>query len=235
MFRSYVLLKSLHVLLVAVWLGMDFGTFYTYRRLRDSSLSIETRKQMYRVFAFLDMGPRTALVLMLTLGVGLSYLGRWGFTGSSGRIFAIVTAIVGVLWVAALWHQHWVHSAPSGFPRAAGHVKTQQIFRLFDIWLRLGLAGGLAVAAVISLVGESGVIAVDWLAWKLVLFAGIVLSGVGIRLFLPKIASALGEIFTNGSTPQSELALTAASRKTIGFVFAIWAFIILIVWVTVAK
>ncbi len=56
MFDSYALLKTLHILLIATWLGMDFGTFYTYRRLRDALLSIETRKQMYRIFAFLDMG-----------------------------------------------------------------------------------------------------------------------------------------------------------------------------------
>ena len=99
MFESYVLLKTLHVLLIATWLGMDFGTFISYKRMRDSSLSMETRKQMHRMFAFIDMGPRSSLVLMLTLGVALTYMGGWGFSGSGGRAFAVVTAIVGVFLV----------------------------------------------------------------------------------------------------------------------------------------
>ena len=234
MFESYVVLKTLHVLLIATWLGMDFGTFVSYTRMRDSSLSIETRKQMYRIFAFIDMGPRSSLVLMLTLGVALTYMGGWGFSGSGGRAFAVVTAVVGVFWVAALWHQYWVHEAPPGLPRSGVHVKVQKVFRPLDIWLRVGLAGGLAIAAVLSLTGGEGPINTDWLAWKLILFAGIVMSGVGIRVYLPAVAAAVSDIFTNGSTPEREAALTAGSRRTVWFVHAIWVLIIAITWVAIA-
>ena len=234
MFEPYALLKTLHILLIATWLGMDFGTFISYKRMRDSSLSIETRKQMYRVFAFIDMGPRSSLVLMLTLGVALTYMGGWGFPGAGGRAFAIVTAVVGVIWVAAIWHQFWVHQAPPGVTRSAGHVKLQKVFRPVDIWLRVGLAGGLAVAAVMSLVGGDGPIYANWLAWKLILFAGIVMSGVGIRVFLPAVVTAVGDIFTKGSTPEREAALTIGSRRTVRFVYAIWVLIIAITWVAIA-
>lgn len=234
MFEPYVLLKTLHVLLIATWLGMDFGTFISYSRMRDASLSIDTRKQMYRVFAFIDMGPRSSLVLMLTLGVALTYMGGWGFAGSGGRAFAIVVAILGIFWVAAMWHQYWVHEAPPGESRPGFHVRIQKVFRPLDIWLRVGLAGGLAVAAVVSLAGGEGPIYANWLSWKLILFAGIVMSGVGIRVFLPAVASAVADIFTKGSTPEREAALAAGSRRTIWFVYAIWVLIIAISWVAIA-
>ncbi|MDE0168235.1 MAG: hypothetical protein OXS29_01785 [bacterium] len=233
-FEPYVLLKTLHVLLIATWLGMDFGTFISYSRMRDASLSIDTRKQMYRVFAFIDMGPRSSLVLMLTLGVALTYMGGWGFAGSGGRAFAIVVAILGIFWVAAMWHQYWVHEAPPGESRPGFHVRIQKVFRPLDIWLRVGLAGGLAVAAVVSLAGGEGPIYANWLSWKLILFAGIVMSGVGIRVFLPAVASAVADIFTKGSTPEREAALAAGSRRTIWFVYAIWVLIIAISWVAIA-
>ena len=234
MFEPYVLLKTLHILLIATWLGMDFGTFISYKQMRDPSLSIETRKQMYRVFAFIDMGPRSSLVLMLTLGVALSHMGGWAFGGAGGRAFAIVTAVVGVVWVAGLWHQFWVHEALPDDPRPALHVKAQKVFRPVDIWLRVGLAGGLAIAAVVSLAGGDGPIYANWLAWKLILFAGVVMSGVGIRIFLPAVASSVADIFTKGSTPEREAALTAGSRRTIWFVYAIWVLIIAISWVAIA-
>ena len=214
---------------------MDFGTFISYKRMRDASLSIETRKQMYRVFAFIDMGPRSSLVLMLTLGVALTYLGGWGFGGAGGRAFASATAVVGVFWVAALWHQYWVHEAPPGEPRSAVHITLQRVFRPLDIWLRVGLAGGLAVAGVLSVAAGRGPIYADWLAWKLVLFAGIVMSGVGIRIFLPEVVTAVSDIFTKGSTPEREAALEAGSRKTVWFVYAIWVLIIAITWIAIAK
>lgn len=234
MFEPYALLKTLHILFIATWLGMDFGTFISYKRMRDPSLSIDTRKQMYRVFAFIDMGPRSSLVLMLTLGIALTYMGGWGFPGAGGRAFAIVAAVLGLLWVAAIWHQYWVHETPPGATRSAFHVKLQRVFRPCDIWLRVGLAGGLAVAAVLSLVGGEGPIHADWLAWKLILFAGIVMSGVGIRVFLPAVTAAVGEIFADGSTPEREAALTSGSRRTVWFVYAIWVLIIAITWVAIA-
>ena len=233
-FEPYALLKTLHILLIATWLGMDFGTFISYKKMRDPSLSIDTRKQMYRVFALIDMGPRSSLVLMLTLGVALSHMGSWAFAGAGGRAFAIVTAIVGILWVAGLWHQYWVHEALPDNPRPELHVRAQKVFRPVDIWLRVGLAGGLAVAAVVSLAGAEGPIYADWLAWKLILFAGIVMSGVGIRMFLPAVASAVKDIFTKGSTPEREAALTEGSRRTVRFVYAIWVLIIAITWVAIA-
>ena len=234
MFDSYVLLKTLHVLLVATWLGIGFRNLHLLCANAGFLLSIDTRKQMYRVFAFIDMGPRSSLVLMLTLGVALTYLGGWGFAGSGGRAFASVTAVVGIVWVAAIWHQYWVHEAPPDRPRSEVHVRVQKVFRPLDIWLRVGLAGGLAAAAAVSLAGEGPILA-DWLAWKLILFAGIVMSGVGIRIYLPAVAAAVGDIFTKGSTPEREAALTAGSRKTVWFVYAIWVLIIAITWIAVAK
>ena len=98
----------------------------------------------------------------------------------------------------------------------------------------MGLAGGLAIAAVLSLAGGEAPIYAGWLAWKLILFAGIVMSGVGIRVCLPAVAAAVSDIFTNGSTPEREAALTAGSRKTVWFVYAIRALVIAITWVAIA-
>ena len=55
MFDSYVLLKTMTVLIVVARLGMDFGTFVSYARMRDSPCR-PTRKQMFRGIALIDVG-----------------------------------------------------------------------------------------------------------------------------------------------------------------------------------
>lgn len=234
MFDSYVMLKVLHILLITTWLGTDFGTFFAFRRMKDPSLSLDTRKAMGRLFAFLDMGPRSSLVLMLTLGIALTHMGRWGFSGGSGQALAIAATVLAVLWVAAMWHQFWVEHPREGEIRSPAHVRFQELFRPTDIGLRLGISGGLAIAAIISLAGE-GPIEADWLSWKLVAFAGIVLAGVGIRITLPPVIAAITAIYANGSTPEREAALQSSTQRTTMFVYVIWVLIILNTWLAVAK
>jgi len=53
MLGLYALLKTLHNLLIATWLGMNFGTFYTYRRLRDA-ISLATLDQISGIRTMLD-------------------------------------------------------------------------------------------------------------------------------------------------------------------------------------
>jgi hypothetical protein len=67
------------------------------------------------------------------------------------------------------------------------------------------------------------------------LYALILAFGLGIRAFLPNVVSVMGEIFTQGSTPEREAALTKGARPTQAFVIAIWVTIVLIIWISIAK
>jgi hypothetical protein len=223
-----------HILLVALWLGTDFGTFVSFGRMRNPRLSIETRREMLRLSDFLDMGPRTALVAMLTLGVTLTYLGGWGFTGPGGAYLSVGAAVLAVLWLAGVWHQYWVTHPGEGEVRSPGHVRFQQGFRRVDLVLRLVVTSLLLLAAVLSLAGV-GPIDANWLSVKLILFAVIVALGVGLRLLLPAIGSRVTDIFANGSTPEREAALTPVARRAEVMVLGIWACIAVITWLAVAK
>ncbi len=108
------------------------------------------------------------------------------------------------------------------------------MFRNVDIAFRVVITGALASVAIWSLVGD-GPIAATWLAAKLILFALIVMCGIGIRVSLPPIRDAISEIFLKGSTPEREAAL-AATRGSMGlYVKGIWLLIAVIIWVSVAK
>jgi hypothetical protein len=189
---------------------------------------------MGKLTGILDMGPRSAVVIMLMLGITMTFLGGWGTAGGYHTQLAVTAAVVGVVWLAGLWHQFWVDHPNLRETRAGSHVKFGQRFRTIDIGMRVIVTGILAVVAVWSLVGD-GPIAATWLSVKLVLFAVIVTSGIGIRICIPPTRAAIAAIFANGSTPERKTALANARGMTLGFVKTIWVLVAVIIWISVAK
>lgn len=235
--RAYDVLKALHLLMVIIWIGTDIGTFASFSRLLDPSLAVPTRLSMSRLSDLLDQGPRSALVLLLMLGLTMTHMGGWGFRGTGGAVLAGASACVGVLWFAGVWHQFWVHHPPPGVTRTSVHVRASARFRVVDLWWRVAVASALVVAAVWSLAtsGDGGPLQYSWLAWKLILFAVIVLDGVLIRLALPKIGAAVGAIAQGGSTPEREAALLRVARPAQGYVVGLWVLMVAVSVIAVFK
>ena len=235
--RAYDILKALHIFLVIIWLGTDVGTFASFSRLLDPSLSVPTRLSMSRLSDILDQGPRSALVLLLMLGLTMTHMGGWGLRGSGGTVLSIAAAIIGVVWFVGVWHQFWVHHPPGGTERSSVHIRASAQFRVFDLWWRVAVATVLLVGAVWSLAvsGDGGPLQYSWLAWKLILFAFIVFDGVLIRLALPKIGAAVGAIAQGGSTPEREAALLRVARPAQGYVIGLWILLVAITVLAVFK
>ena len=225
---AYDALKALHLLLVIVWLGTDIGTFASFNRLLDTSLSVPTRLSMSRLSELLDQGPRSALVLLLMLGLSLSHMGDWGFGGDAGAVLAWVAGAIGIAWFAGVWMQFWVAHAPAGEERPRWAMRFVATFKTVDLWWRVGVAAALVLAAITSLAsdGDRGIIGADWLAWKVLLFAGIVADGVVIRLLLPELGTTIVGIATGGSTPERELELARQAVPLKVCVVVIWTLLV---------
>ena len=56
----------------------------------------------------LDLGPRAASILLLTLGITLTYLGRWGFTAASELVILGGSVLLGGAWLLAVLFRFWV-------------------------------------------------------------------------------------------------------------------------------
>ena len=226
--RAYDILKAVHILLVIVWLGTDIGTFASFNRLLDTKLSVPTRLSMSRLSDLLDQGPRSALVLLLMLGLSLSHMGDWGFGGDGGAVLAWVAAVIGVVWFVSVWMQFWVAHAPAGAIRPRWATRFVSGFKVVDLWWRVGVAVVLVVIAVSSLLapGDGGLIGANWLAWKVVLFAAIVADGVVIRVLLPKLGAVIVAIATGGSTPEREHELAHRAVPLKACVVVIWILLV---------
>lgn len=234
MFDPYIILKFLHIIMAGLWLGMDMGVFTASTKMRSAKFSIETRAAMGKLAGILDMGPRSAVVVMLMLGITMTFMGGWGAAGDYNTEIATTAALIGVVWLSGLWHQFWVDHPNLGETRPESHIAFGKRFRNIDLGMRVVITSILAVVAIWSLLGD-GPIAATWLAVKLVMFSVIVACGIGIRICIPPTRAAIADIFANGSTPEREQTLEDSRGMALFFVKSIWILVALIIWVSVSK
>ena len=223
----YTALKILHILLIVTWLGMDIGVFLSSFWIRNANLSTETRLHIGRLAALLDMGPRSSLILMLAVGIALTSLGPWG---NLPAIIAVLSTAFSAVWLWAIWQQYAaVHALAAGHP--VGHKAFfLTTFRKVDLGLRVTLA-----VTLIALGATSFLSTPPWLSWKIALFGVIILAGVGIRVVADQFPIALGEIARLGSTPEREQRLNQALQRAYPFVLGLWALLIIMTALAVAK
>jgi hypothetical protein len=225
---DYNLLETLHVVAVALWLGTDIAAAVVLRRAVDDRRSPPARAEMVGLWEDLDLGPRAASILLLTLGITLTYLGRWGFTAASELVILVGSVLLGGAWLLAVLFRYWVEHPPQETTRSAVQLRWADLARTADLWLRVVVTLALAVTAVVSLGADGGPIAATWLSIKLILVAVAVALTFGTRLLLPSLTSpeVPDEEATDGRTTVTlSLALTAIA----------WVCIAVVIWLSIAK
>lgn len=228
----------IHILLVVAWLGMDIGVFSSTFMVRNPKYPIRERLMLGRLASFLDMGPRTSLLLMYPVGAWLAWSGGWGFKQAIGPFSPIaqlvLISMVFLVWEIGIWWQYLSHRkilAGQGNERLERWLT---LYRRWDIYARVLLGGLLVIDGILGLFG-SGFIEKTWLGWKVLLFGLIVWQGVGIRWAADKFPALIKDIVDNGSTPEREAALNSALLKAYPFVLTLWSLIIVITIIGVVK
>ncbi|MEZ5498246.1 MAG: hypothetical protein R3E77_02325 [Steroidobacteraceae bacterium] len=204
---GYGLIKFLHILLFVYWLGGDAGVYYSSRFVINPKLSRDARLTAAKIFADLDMLPRYCLALMLTVGGLLSeYV---GVRHEPWMLVAIV--LLGPVWIVMV---HLVHVKQG---TAAG-----QTLARIDMYFRW-----LVVLAILASVGyswSSGRLApYPWLAAKLLIFAGLIVCGLMIRINLPQFMAGFRQLAASGATADSDRDMIDGMAKCQPYVWLIWA------------
>ena len=82
--NEFLLLKLLHVVGFAYWLGMDLGVFYSSYFVANDRLSSDVRAATAKILFALDQGPRICMTMMLPLGIHLVWrMGIFRFDASA--------------------------------------------------------------------------------------------------------------------------------------------------------
>lgn len=209
---SHTLLRFVHVLLFAWWLGADLGVFLGGGRMSRPGMTVAERNRVRDLVMDIDLGPRLALVLMLPVGFGLSL--RWGAP--------LPAVALPVLWGAALvWLGIlvWLHLA-HGHPRLGLMLRADLVVRSLVMVAMAGLGLQVLTAAPGSPVADTP----PWLAAKFLGFAAIIAVGMVLRVLSGQWRPAIARIEA-GQVALGEEMLRIRRRKAMVAALTMWTLV----------
>lgn len=206
---EYLLLKLLHIIFFVYWLGGDLGTFYASKFVAKEGLSAQQRSTALTIMMGVDQGPRICMALILGPGIQMAY--------NSGLITMPVWGMVAVWLVCAIWLA-MVLAIHFGHGKAFVAPLTK-----FDFKFRIAVIIACFAVALDSLLSATPlVVHADYLAWKLIVFAALVICGLGIRVMLKPFVPDFVEMMQKGPNPEVDQRLQNTLTKVRPFVYLIW-------------
>jgi hypothetical protein len=218
--NSYPLWQYVHILLFVYWLGADLGVFVASRYVARADLPLEERLRFLELLLTVDMGPRTALILMIPVGFTLATtLGLAPF--ADGWLPAIWALAIG--WLALAWYLF----RAGRDPRAARWARVDQVLRIAVIVAFLGT--GLATLL------TGGPLGTGWLAGKFVLFAGVVTLGLLLRVVIRDWIKGFAQLRVEATRDSGNSLIHAAHRRAARMAMLLWLFVAAIAFLGVVK
>ncbi len=209
-----------HIVVLGYWLGSELVINATFRYVsRASSLPFAERDRLLDHVMDADQHVRYALILQAGLGTALAAC--YGYL-PGGAVLAVAAGLFAAGWLALVELAHRRRKSPTGTLLAlADHAVRHAVM------LALPAVGALALAGLVT--------APVWLAWKLILFAGVIACGVGIRLSLIRYFAVWREIGVHGSDDALESQLRRGDRRATTILFVLWLLIGAITVLSIAR
>jgi len=220
MISDYSIWQFVHILLFVYWLGGDLGVFFAARYVARADLSLDERLRFLELLLRTDMGPRTALILIIPVGFTLA-----------SRLEIVPFADD---WIPAIWAfcLAWLVLAWTLFlsPRGAAAAALQPVDRVIRIVV-IALFLGLGAA---SLTG-SGPVSAPWLAAKFVLFAGVVTIGLILRGVIREWVAGFAALRKGENVDAANETITRAHHRATRLALTLWALVAAIAFIGVTK
>ncbi len=210
----------LHVALLVYWLGADIGVFYSSLHVVKTEYPPETRAAIVKVLTLVNYFPATASILMLPVGLQLA----------AGVDASPVTGVWMILvWIGAF---AWLGLAHSSTKRR-GTPLGKRLANI-DLAVRVALIAVLGIAAVASFAGGDP-FGDNWVALKVLLYAYILVCGLGIRFSFAPFGPAFRRLMAEGSTPEIEAAIRRPVAIVKPWVFALWGGLVVMALIGIAQ
>lgn len=209
-----------HIAVLGYWLGSELVINNTYRYVcNGSNIPFVERSRLMEHVMHVDQHVRYALVLQAGLGFSLAAL--YGLIPGAYTTAAI-TAVLCVLWLIFVEAVHQLRHTRLGARLGAVDRGSRYLFMALLLCLATGLLGG-------------GWDMPAWLRWKLALYAGVMASGVGIRLALIAHFRTWKVMAQEGPSDASNAIIRRTYVKATSVLCVLWLFIAAIVFVSVFK
>lgn len=209
-----------HIAVLGYWLGSELVINSTYRYVSWArSMPFPERDRLMDHVLDVDQHVRYALILQAGLGTALAAL--LGYL--PGRQSLAVGALIAALgWLVLAEATHRLRKSPAGTKLAA----VDRAIRYIALLALMSLSGG-AIAGYLALP--------QWLAWKLGLFAGVIVCGLGIRWQIIRFFKAWRVIAADGSSDSLEHEIRRTYVAATSILGALWCFIAGIVILSIWK
>ena len=220
MISSYTVWQYVHIVLFAYWLGADLGVFFASRYVARADLSLAERLRFLELLLLTDIGPRTALILMVPVGSTLALnLGLAPF-------------LQGWLWLVWLLSLAWLALALWLFknardPRAAP-------FARFDGWVRWVVAT-LFIAMGVASFARCGPVETGWLAAKFITFGGAVILGLLLRAVIRDWVKGFAQLRNPATEADGNLLIGSAHHRARNLALLLWLLVALTAFFGVTK
>ena len=210
----YEILLYAHALCFVYWLGGDLGVFYGSGQLLKTGLTKEARVATIKIYHWLDQFPRICMPLVIALGFTMGSM-RWFETELDPIVLILIWAIA-IMWI------YFVLALFLGW----GSPEKIALVRKVDMAMRWVIGIAITTIGVMSLMG-SGITQDNWLAAKLLIWAGTVFCGIISRTTMKPFPPAHARVMSQGETPEDLAIMKRALYTTRIPIFTIWGLVAL--------
>ncbi|GEM_PF-131361 len=204
-----------HIILVAYWLGGEWGVFNASTNVANAKLSIDERLRHMETAYRIDILPRSAIIWLLPFGFNMADdLGISPITGTGVTIVWIATAIWWCLIFAAYRNR--------GTKLGIKITEFDDKIRYFVIPALWALGGYTLITGKVAFVGDEIGAGNYWFPTKLTFFGFILIIGLLLRYIMKDWAVAFHRLREEGSTPEIEHIFTSTLAKARKLAYVYW-------------
>jgi hypothetical protein len=199
---------------------MDIGVYYAGKFTTREDLTHKERLHFLELLAVLDMGPRTALVLMVAVGAQL---------GTNPGLIPLNAAALGVIWLidlAWLGLVWWQFLSPQ-------HPRIQLMAKV-DYAIRYAVIGLFMLVGLYAIFTDT-LISGAWLRLKLVFFGTVVSIGLILRATLPPWLAAISKLQNPTTAAQAQQTIEAVYRFSGRWAHGLWALVFIMAFLGTTK
>lgn len=189
-------LRWMHIILAAYWLGGEWGVFNASTFVADRTLTLEERRRHMKTAVNIDILPRSAIIWLLPVGFHMA--DNYGLSPISGNAVPAVWALTAAWWWFLIW---------GAYKRAGteAYVKLTKI----DNKIRWVLIPSLMAAGLYTMfTGNVAITGAEagqyWFAFKMAFFGWVLIIGLYLRYVMTDWVGAFRQLEENGPSDEVE-------------------------------
>lgn len=212
MLETHSILLFIHIILMGYWLGGDLGVYLAANRVENRKLPLEERLRFLHLAMQLDMGPRSALIMMLPTGFHMA--NDYGMVSLSNVNLSLIW-IGSLIWLSLCWAVFLYENLALG-----------ELFRKIDLVVRYIMFPAILLISIWGMVSENSDLDL-WLSLKLFFFSTIILLGITLRMVVGKWITGFKMLRENDRADEANEIISSARQKAKKQALSIWTLVFL--------